>query len=63
LAPRILRLPGIALDIDTPEDLALFMRAASPTRTWALLAEAGLVDKVAEPLAKPVDPAPELLRS
>jgi 2-phospho-L-lactate guanylyltransferase len=61
LPPRILRLPGIALDIDNPEDLALFMRAASPTRTWALLAEAGLVDKFAEPLAKPV--APELLRS
>ena len=67
LAPRVLRLPGIALDIDTPEDLAIFMRGASPTRTWALLAEAGLTDKVAEPVTKPaanpMAPAPELLRS
>jgi 2-phospho-L-lactate guanylyltransferase len=36
IRPTILRLPGIALDIDTPEDLAAFASIASPTRTHAL---------------------------
>jgi 2-phospho-L-lactate guanylyltransferase len=37
--PTILRLPGIAMDIDTPEDLARFMRAEPriPTRALAYL--------------------------
>jgi 2-phospho-L-lactate/phosphoenolpyruvate guanylyltransferase len=39
IRPTVLRLPGIALDIDNPEDLAAFMRQPSPTRTRALLAE------------------------
>lgn len=39
IAPTILRLPGIALDIDNPEDLAKFMRLPSQTRTRAFLAE------------------------
>ena len=59
LPPRIVRLPGIALDIDNPEDLALFMRRPSATRTWGLLAEAGVVEKVAGPIPS----SPELLRS
>jgi 2-phospho-L-lactate guanylyltransferase len=29
IEPRVLRLPGLGLDIDTPDDLALF-RAAEP---------------------------------
>ena len=37
--PVVLRLPGIALDIDNPEDLAEFMRQPSQTRTHAFLAE------------------------
>ena len=36
IQPTVLRLPGIALDIDTPEDLAAFASIASPTRTHAL---------------------------
>jgi 2-phospho-L-lactate guanylyltransferase len=36
IQPTVLRLPGIALDIDTPEDLAAFASIASPTRTRAL---------------------------
>jgi 2-phospho-L-lactate guanylyltransferase len=44
IEPRILHLPGIGLDIDHPEDLALFMRKPSPTRAWAFVAEAGLVE-------------------
>jgi 2-phospho-L-lactate/phosphoenolpyruvate guanylyltransferase len=39
IRPTVLRLPGIALDIDNPEDLALFARLPSPTRTRAFLAE------------------------
>jgi 2-phospho-L-lactate guanylyltransferase len=35
--PTVLRLPGIALDIDTPEDLAAFARLPSPTRARAVL--------------------------
>jgi 2-phospho-L-lactate/phosphoenolpyruvate guanylyltransferase len=37
--PTVLRLPGIALDIDNPEDLAAFARQPSVTRTRAFLAE------------------------
>ena len=39
IRPTVLRLPGIGLDIDNPEDLAAFMRQPSPTQTRALLAE------------------------
>ncbi|HLJ18593.1 MAG TPA: 2-phospho-L-lactate guanylyltransferase [Stellaceae bacterium] len=37
LAPRILRLPGIGLDIDRPEDLAAFITLGSRTRSQAYL--------------------------
>jgi 2-phospho-L-lactate/phosphoenolpyruvate guanylyltransferase len=37
--PTVLRLPGIALDIDNPEDLATFACRPSATRTRAFLAE------------------------
>jgi hypothetical protein len=36
----VLRLPGIALDVDTPEDLAAFARLPSPTRARAVLSDA-----------------------
>ena len=39
IQPKVLRLPGIALDIDNPEDVVSFMRTQSPTRAWAVLAE------------------------
>jgi 2-phospho-L-lactate/phosphoenolpyruvate guanylyltransferase len=39
LAPKILRLPGLGLDIDNPADLAAFIRIASKTRARALLEE------------------------
>jgi 2-phospho-L-lactate guanylyltransferase len=41
LAPKILRLPGIGLDIDHPRDLAAFLKIPSATRARALLQEAG----------------------
>ena len=39
IRPTVVRLPGIALDIDNPEDLAAFARLPSQTRTRALLDE------------------------
>ena len=39
IEPTVLDLPGIALDIDTPEDLARFMalKPQVPTRTFRFL--------------------------
>ena len=41
LTPRIVQAPGIALDLDNPDDLRAFVAApqARRTRAWALLAE------------------------
>jgi len=43
IRPTVLRLPGIALDVDTPEDLAAFAALPSPTRARALLARNGML--------------------
>jgi 2-phospho-L-lactate guanylyltransferase len=37
IEPKVLQLPHIALDIDTPDELALFLAAPSRTRARALL--------------------------
>jgi 2-phospho-L-lactate/phosphoenolpyruvate guanylyltransferase len=37
IEPEVAHLPRVALDIDTPEDLALFLQASAPTRAQALL--------------------------
>jgi 2-phospho-L-lactate guanylyltransferase len=42
LRPTVLRLPGLGLDIDNPEDLDRFARIASKTRARAVLDEMGL---------------------
>jgi 2-phospho-L-lactate guanylyltransferase len=39
IQPTVLHLPGIALDIDNPEDVLSFMRIDSPTRARAVFAE------------------------
>ena len=39
IAPMVVRLPGIALDIDNPADLAHFARLGSRTRAGLWLAE------------------------
>jgi 2-phospho-L-lactate/phosphoenolpyruvate guanylyltransferase len=39
IRPNVLHLPGIALDIDNPEDVVSFMRIDAPTRAHAVLAE------------------------
>ena len=46
--PRILRLPGVAMDIDHPADLTLFARLpqAAGTRTLAWLREAGVLARL-----------------
>jgi 2-phospho-L-lactate guanylyltransferase len=40
MEPKILRLPGLGLDIDNPADLAAFLKIPSNTRARALLEEA-----------------------
>jgi 2-phospho-L-lactate/phosphoenolpyruvate guanylyltransferase len=40
LEPKILRLPGLGLDIDNPADLAAFLKIPSNTRARALLQQA-----------------------
>ena len=42
LTPRILRLPGIGLDIDAPDDLALLLARGAGTRSAALLRRLGV---------------------
>jgi 2-phospho-L-lactate guanylyltransferase len=44
IRPTVLHLLGIALDVDTPEDLAAFALLPSPTRARAWLAENGMMD-------------------
>jgi len=39
LRPKVLRLPGIALDLDNPEDVLSFMQVDSSTRARVVLAE------------------------
>jgi 2-phospho-L-lactate guanylyltransferase len=43
IEPTIVRLPGIALDIDNPQDLAAFLKIPSRTRARLLLQEAGVL--------------------
>jgi 2-phospho-L-lactate/phosphoenolpyruvate guanylyltransferase len=42
IAPKILRLPGVGLDIDHPRDLAAFLQIPSNTRARALLVSTGV---------------------
>ena len=46
IEPQIVRRPGLALDIDTPDDLATFLAARSATRTYACLAESGIAARL-----------------
>jgi len=43
IRPTVLRLPGIALDVDSPEDLAAFTALRSPTLARAFLAQNGML--------------------
>ena len=46
--PAIVRRPGLALDIDTPDDLRAFLAAPNPTRTLNYLNESGLAARLHE---------------
>ncbi|TCR65643.1 2-phospho-L-lactate guanylyltransferase [Bosea sp. BK604] len=62
LEPVICPQPGIGLDIDHPEDLALFLESPSPTRAWAFLEAQGLTDGAPPmPTAGPILPAAEAM--
>jgi 2-phospho-L-lactate/phosphoenolpyruvate guanylyltransferase len=43
IEPTIVRLPGIGLDIDHPQDLAAFLKIPSSTRARLVLQEAGVL--------------------
>jgi 2-phospho-L-lactate guanylyltransferase len=46
IEPQIVRRPGLALDLDTPDDLAAFLAAPSETRAYAYLAESGIAGRL-----------------
>ncbi len=48
ITPRILRLAGIGLDIDWPEDLAAFVALGSATRSHAFLDRCGAAARLGE---------------
>lgn len=49
LQPLVLRLPGVGLDIDAPEDLALLLERGPSTRSAALLISLGVPARLAGP--------------
>ena len=46
IAPRIVPLPGLGLDIDTPDDLRTFMARPAPGRTLDYLRESGIAARL-----------------
>lgn len=48
IEPRVVKRGGLALDLDTPEDLAAFLAVPSPTRAYAYLTETGIARRVAD---------------
>ena len=46
IAPRILPLPGLGLDIDTPDDLRAFAARPVPGRTLDYLRESGIAERL-----------------
>jgi 2-phospho-L-lactate guanylyltransferase len=57
IEPRLVKRPGLALDIDTPVDLGAFLAAPSATRTYAYLVQSGIPARLA---ARAVDPGAAL---
>jgi 2-phospho-L-lactate/phosphoenolpyruvate guanylyltransferase len=52
--PQIVRRQGLALDVDTPDDLAAFLAAPSRTRAYAYLTESGIASRIM--LTQPASP-------
>ena len=46
IAPRILPLPGLGLDIDTPDDLRAFIARPAPGRTLDYLRDSGIAERL-----------------
>ena len=46
IEPRILRLSGLGLDIDRPEDVAILMARPSATMSYAYLARCGVIERL-----------------
>jgi 2-phospho-L-lactate guanylyltransferase len=46
IEPRIVERPGLALDIDTPSDLAAFLAAPSPSHAHAYLIASGIAGRL-----------------
>jgi 2-phospho-L-lactate/phosphoenolpyruvate guanylyltransferase len=46
LSYKVVRLPRVALDVDTPEDLARLVPQAMGTRSYAVLEETGLLRRI-----------------
>jgi 2-phospho-L-lactate guanylyltransferase len=53
IEPRIVQRPGLALDIDTPDDITAFLAEPSPTRTYGYLAESGIAERVLRGQSEP----------
>jgi 2-phospho-L-lactate/phosphoenolpyruvate guanylyltransferase len=47
IEPRVVERPGLALDVDTPDDLRTFLAAPSDTRAFAYLRENGIAARLA----------------
>lgn len=56
IEPHIVERPGLALDIDTPADLAAFLAAPSDTRARAYLAATGIAARCLCGKRQPVSP-------
>lgn len=46
IEPVVIQTEGLGLDIDTAEDLILFARQPSPTRTFSFITESGIRDRL-----------------
>ena len=53
IEPQIVQRPGLALDIDTPDDLRAFLATPSATRGYAFLAESGIAERLLEAQSEP----------
>jgi len=46
IEPAVVRRPGLALDVDTPEDLRAFLASPSSTRAYDYLESSGIAERV-----------------
>jgi 2-phospho-L-lactate guanylyltransferase len=58
LSYKVMRLPRVGLDVDTPEDLAYLLPRALGTRSYAVLEEMGLLRRLQECSPAPVAAKP-----